>query len=157
MYQNHQLTHCTGNQPDNSENDMYTDLEVPEAVATASARGGEPNAEMNAYLQPDIQAFAAKRILKISETKCLTRTAMLSIISDVSDLLECVLSSLKCKIDHANELHSPLTASMIDDIFASKLSKPFEGLDSFHQQPSYYRLHFNLIVSIARYFIELNL
>lgn len=133
-YQNHQLTHLT-HQP-----------EVPENDADASGAGdvdnslvGRPeplNDHMNESAQPeaqpDIKEFAAKWILKISETKCLTRAATLSIISDVSDLLECVLSSLKCKIHNANATGS-LTASKIDNIFSSQLSKPFEGLDSFHQ------------------------
>lgn len=97
----------------------------------------------------EMQTFAAKWILKTSETRSLTRTATLGIVEDVSDLVDFVAHNLKQQTQSALAAKGvdKSTISTLDEVFSSCVTKPFEGLTSFHQQLQYYRSHFNFIVS----------
>lgn len=133
-YQNHLLTHRPS-QPDERE---YQGWDVDSNDEDASAC--PPCKE-------DMQSFAAKWILKTSETRSLTRTATLGIVTDVADMVkhvtECLESQTRRILDS-----SGIDSSLIDGVFSGPVTKPFEGLTSFNNQVNYYRKHFNLIVCL---------
>lgn len=98
----------------------------------------------------DMQSFAAKWILKTSETRSLTRAATLGIVEDVSTLADFISSCLKekiCDILKTTTIDSSLMAE-IDSAFSCPITKPFSGLTTFHHQIQYYKKYFGLIVSI---------
>ena len=97
----------------------------------------------------DVQSHAAKWILRTSELRGLTRAATLGIVQDTSDLVDFVAQSLRDQaslILSSNGVDSEVVQS-ITNIFNGYITRPFQGLTSFHQQLQYYRQHFNLIVS----------
>lgn len=100
----------------------------------------------------DLQSYSAKWILKTSETHSLSRTATLGIVHDVTDLVDFLTQMLEKKT------HSILQQSEVDDsviqqvgnLFSGFLVRPFERLETFHQQLQYYRDHLGLIVSLLK-------
>ena len=97
----------------------------------------------------NLQMYTAKWILKISETRNLTRASTLSIIEDVSELIKFVGQSLRVKVCHAISTAGVnlMAIKDIEGVFHSSVLNPFDGLMSFYQQFQYYRENFNLIVS----------
>lgn len=106
--------------------------------------------------EEEIKSYCAKWILKTSETRSLTRRATLGIVEDNSSLVT-FITQLLWKRASAILVSSEVDTSVIsrfDELFSSSLTKPFNGLTSFHQQLCYYRDNFNLIVScITTYYI----
>ena len=47
---------------------------------------------------------------------------------------------------HANGVN-PESISGLEEVFSGATTKPFEGLQSFHQQLQYCRKHFDFVVS----------
>lgn len=98
----------------------------------------------------DTRMFAAKWILKTGETRSLTQAATEGIIEDTGHLVDFVTESLQ------NQIRTVLQSNGIDEesisgfneVFKCSVTKPFNGLTSFHQQLQYYRRHFNFIVWI---------
>lgn len=102
-------------------------------------------------MNKNVKSFAAKWILKTSETRKLTRAATQGVINDVSEMIDYILMLLKEQVHGiltANDVDSSiLLLAQITDIFSGSITKPFAGLASFHLQLEYYRKNYNLIVS----------
>ena len=81
--------------------------------------------------------------------RSLTRTATTGIVEDVSALIDYVVQHLSSKtcVTLANNAVDTTVVSQVRDIFSSTITKPFEGLHTFHHQLQYYLHHFNFIVS----------
>lgn len=143
-YQNHNLWHHS-----TEDNDDETVLQSSMPGVDVDVSDDENCEHVPIPSEEDIKSFTAKWILKTSETRKLTRTATLGIVSDVSEMIDFVSTLLKEEartILRANEVESSVVAQ-ISDIFSSSITKPFAGLDSFHQQLEYYKKNYNLIVS----------
>ena len=120
----------------------YSDVENPEAV---------PHTVVPSHA--DIQSFSSKWILKIGETRKLTRAATLGIVEDVSELVAFVSKTLMSQTQQVLK-ECGVTSEVqerVDDLLQSPVTRPFEGLESFHKQLQYYRKHFNLIVGYIVY------
>ena len=102
----------------------------------------------------DIRSHCAKWILKISETRSLTRRATIGIVEDTASLISFVVQLLRerCSAILAGGEVEPSLVSHLEELFCFSLVKPFDGLMSFSQQLQYYREHFTLIVSIFVYY-----
>lgn len=139
-YQNHILTH----QPSESCHGDFED----DTLSLPSVDNDENFDEVSPYLPTaeDMQSFAARWILKTSETRSLTRAATIGIVQDVADMVTCVV---QCLLSQAQNLlgESGIDSSRLEDIFSSHVTQPFRGLTSFRNQLQYYRKHFELIVS----------
>ena len=100
----------------------------------------------------DLLSYSAKWILKKSETHSLSRTATLGIVHHVTDLVDFLTQML------GKETHSILQQSEVDDsviqqvgnLFSGFLVKPFERVETFHEQLQYYRDHLGLILSLLK-------
>ena len=100
----------------------------------------------------DLNKEVALWILKLKEGRKLTQLAVDEILSDVTELTTNIVSHL------CQELHDalrPLAFSSsdianFDSIFSedSLYANPFRNLHTQHLQMSYYRKHFNFVVSI---------
>ena len=148
-FQNHLLTHrqeetgtpivSTGS-VDNEDEDQGTTISVTQ------------NYEQTQIV--DLKDYAAKWILKTSETRSLTRHASLGIIEDTSFLVTYITQFIKSMLLNLIQSNDPLdqqsVVTKIEELFSSSLVQPFSGLMSFHQQLSYYRTHFHLIVSVSK-------
>ena len=156
-YQNHRRTHVSTPPATNVHGDSL-DIDT-DPTSSISGHDTTVNAAMHAPsshtpvpqlpTSAEMQSFAAKWILKTSETRSLTRTATIGIVEDVSELVDTVTQALKhqtqCTL--AGRGVDQPTISSLDEVFASCVAKPFQGLLSFHQQLQYYRSHFNFVVS----------
>lgn len=161
-YQNHLLTHKNSvssntmiQQPVNIEEHdcseisvRLTDTSAPSDEAAVNESYCEDTIGMT---EEEMTDYCARWILKTSETRCLTRTAMVGIVHDVSDLIEEVMSSIreqvkKCLRDSSIEIDS---IPGLTDIFTTNgaFIFPFSQLTTFQQQLSYYKEHYNFIVS----------
>ena len=156
-YQNHQLTHSTcsheaadtgtlTNSDENADDNFCTDHDSSSLHRDLSSNKENSPAAANTISHDSMQSFAAKWILKMSETKCLMRAAATSMITDMSDLLEFVVQTLNTEVNHALGEDSQV-ASKLREIFSSPVTKPFDGIETFHRQIRYYQENFNLIVS----------
>lgn len=149
-YQNHLLTHRTASNKEQEQDSLDMGTEDPNVSFEHDHSG--------IFLNTDLQSYAAKWILKTSETRSLTRAATLGIVEDVSDLIDVVSQSLKSQIRqilNSSGVDQEIT-SMVEDVFSCSATKPFGGLTSFHQQLQYYRNHFNLIVCSDYYYYGVN-
>jgi len=97
----------------------------------------------------DIQRFSAKWILKTRETRSLTRAATQGVIEDVDDLVSFVTHTLESQTHSALRTCGidPSSVPGLDNVFHGPVTKPFEGLKSFHQQLQYCRSNFSIVVS----------
>lgn len=94
---------------------------------------------------------AALWILKLKEGRRLTQSTTEEILSDVTELCSSIVLRLK------NEVHSVLESADItpgnipglDDLFSenSSYALPFCNLQTQYKQMSYFRSHFNFVVS----------
>ena len=96
--------------------------------------------------------YCAKWILRTSETRKLTRSTTVGIVSDVSELLSDVVTGIKTQVETCfrdNGLE-PSGITGLDSIFSSQNHKvvPFSNLATFHHQLSYYKHRFDFIVSV---------
>ena len=144
-YQNHRLTHrnpvqdvhlllTDGDDEPGSSNIDSCPPEMPPTISPATT---------------DMQSFAAKWILQTRETRSLTRTAMQGVIGDVNDLVSFVTQTLETQTHAVLSTHGIVPASItgLDAVFSGPATKPFEGLNSFHEQLQYCRNNFNFVVS----------
>ena len=140
-FQNHRLTH-RGKESESGDGttlDENADTEGDFNSSIAVAHG--PTSD-------DMQSFAAKWILKIRESRSLTRNAMQGVIEDVQDLVSFVGNTMKQQTNavlRANDI-DPSSITGLSDVFAGPTTIPFDGLTSFHQQLQYCRKNFNFIV-----------
>ena len=97
----------------------------------------------------DLQMYCAKWILRMSETRALTRTATLGVVDDVRELVDVITEGLKSKTSSILQSNGvpDYIVSDVEDTFSSRFVQPFDGLQTFHQQLQYYRQNFGLIVS----------
>ena len=92
----------------------------------------------------------AKWILKTGESRYLTRTAMMGILEDVSDIVQLIISHLHsevcafmCSTDTA-----PDNLHLINEIFQKEsYTLPFNGLDSYYLQLEYFKKHFAFVTT----------
>ena len=146
-YQNHRLLHHR------SEADSVLATDVGESTGDPTDFSGSdasPPHITSPTIIPDMQCFTARWILKTRETRMLTRSAMQGIIEDVEDLVRFVTDVLKSQTHETLEHHgiTPGLIPGLEDVFTGKVTRPFEGLSSFHQQLQYCRSMFNLVVRI---------
>jgi hypothetical protein len=92
----------------------------------------------------DITHQAATWILKTSECRCLTRSATIGIIEDVSYLIDEILTCVKDRLIRILQ-NNLIDTSIIEPAFDQQYSSPFSQLQTFHQQLQYYKANFKLI------------
>ncbi len=100
-----------------------------------------------------MQLFSSKWILKTRESRKLTRSAMQGIIDDVGELVTFVTQSLESQT-RALLVKSGASSDMlagVKNVFSGPVTKPFDGIQSFHQQLQYCRKYLNLIASLYLY------
>lgn len=76
---------------------------------------------------------------------------MQGVIQDVEDLVTFVSGTLESHTRamlQANGVN-PESLSGLKEVFSGPATKPFDGLQSFHQQLQYCRKHFDFIVSYS--------
>ena len=155
-YQNHCLTHttthCSHESISDDANEIAHDMETVELLELAQSKADVTGDGLDDYFADirvdDVKSFIAKWLLKTTETQSLTRTVTTGIVEDVSDLIDYVVQYLSSKTHDVlakNEVDTAVI-SKVAGIFSSAITKPFEGLHSFHHQLQYYLHHFNLIV-----------
>lgn len=91
-YQNHLLKHRRGCEVSDEEI-LEHDFAVTNDEAECQVN------EIHLPTTREMQNFAAHWILKVRESRSLTRSAMQGIIEDVEDLIECVRRTLKEEAD----------------------------------------------------------
>lgn len=138
-YQNHLLAHFSDTSDEEEERsdviieDPPINMEQQEAFDVCHSKTLLP--------------YAAKWILKTSETRSLTRAATLGIVEDVSDLITVISQSLQYQTCQILSGVDQETVSKVKEVFHGSTTKPFQDITSFHQQLQYYQEHFNFIVS----------
>ena len=146
-YQNHRrLKHRRIEEP--SETPTYYDLESDQDIEGLS--NGENEYSVPIPDTTDMQSFAVKWILKTRETRSLTRAATQGVIEDVQDLMDLITQSLWTQTQDAlvsNGVQAGIISD-VKDVFSSPVTKPFEGIMSFHQQLQYCRKNFNFVVRL---------
>lgn len=148
-YQNHCAMHDR-NSPSNDHGESDADTEPTGSECELATTASTPSvAPPQLPTTTEMQPYAAKWILKTSETRSLTRKATLGIVEDVTDMVEFITQALKQQTQYILQANgvAQTTISAVDEVFSNCVTKPFEGLTSFYQQLQYYRSHFNLIVS----------
>lgn len=142
-YQNHLLTHRSPREDDQGLENFDTGTDIPIDEHFNDSENYVPE------LPHLNQLYIAKWILKTSEINNLTRAATLDIIENVSDLAMTISQSLKHEVCDAlkeGQISEDIIHRVENVFLRSKATNPFEGLQSFHNQISYYKSHFNLIV-----------
>ena len=102
----------------------------------------------------NMKDFAAKWILRTSESRCLTRTALLGIVNDVSEMVQMVVDNIRRDVQQLflqHETDSSMIERQVDEIFHQPYIKPFLELDTYHLQLQYYKKHFSYVVCIVIY------
>ena len=148
-YQNHCLTHR------NRVSVIAEEVSVEQnshSMEIGEIEQSETDREMSPVWLPsvdDVKSFMAKWLLKTSETRSLTRTATTGIVEDVTGLIDYVVQCLSSKTSSilVNNGIDTRVITEVEESFSSAITKPFEGLHSFHHQMQYYLQLFNLIVS----------
>ena len=135
---------------DINDDDLYTDESIEneseiDIDSSVSNDRGIATAE-------ELQSGNAKWILKVGETKALTRTAVNGVIQDASDLVQDVTEELKRQVFRviSDNGIDPTTLNGLTDVFSAlnPICTPFNGLATFQQQKKYYRENFHFVVSI---------
>jgi hypothetical protein len=148
-YQNHLLSHKRDVSVLNEEENSIE----PEMMVTSNMDDGNDitdQAEDQAVI-PSFTNYCAQWILKISETRKLTRVATVGIVEDVSSLIKEVSSCLHHQVKDFLQKNQIVVQNESDlsAIFSDGATVcPFSNLMTFHQQVAYYKAHFNFIVSI---------
>ena len=116
--------------------------EIGGSSSVEEMQGEEPSGVVSEHSDTvsDLTSYCAKWILKTSETRKLTRTALVGIVEDTADLIKEVLSSAKSQILHSlrdNELNTSCIMKVFSD--DNESLKSFDTLLTFQQQVKYYR------------------
>ena len=124
-YQNHRLTHRDPNHRIHQDDESLTNENM--------AHDGDDDIDsMSSVCVPtadSLQSFAAKWILKTSETRSLTRKSSLGIVADVVDMVEYIVECLKDQT--WKKLVSIGTdPAILKEIFTGPITRPFQGLTS---------------------------
>lgn len=130
---------------DNVDNDVSGDSSNEPDINSIN----EDSMQAVPVTRADMQTFAAKWILKTGETRSLTRAATQGIIEDVEYLVNFVTQTIESQaksILHSNGI-DPDGIPGLAEVFCGPVTKPFDGLTSFHQELMYCREHFNFIVT----------
>ena len=94
----------------------------------------------------DMQSYAVRWILKTRETRGLSRDG---IVNDVQDLVDHVTKTLRDQSRQTllSQNADQQTMLAVDDVFLTNpVTKPFDGVSTFHQQLQYCRRHFDFVV-----------
>ena len=142
-YQNHRLQHRSIEvieNNDESDDGYEEDIETVPSLEDDSVQSAIPT---------DMRTIAAKWILRTGEVRNLTRKATQGVIEDTEHLVDFVTESLKSQVNSVLNTNgiNPANISGLKEVFSDTVTKPFDGLSSFHFQKEYYRQHFNLIAS----------
>lgn len=144
-YQNHRNSHRKSERGEEAQDTFDID-------SNSELDADRPSYQYTPPTETDMQSYAARWILGTSEKRSLTRIASLGIVEDVSTLIKFVTEVLQQQVGcilRENGINSSAVTSGLDDIFASPVTTPFNGLLSFYQQLQYYGEHFNFIVSFS--------
>ena len=121
--------------------------ELDEGTRATSAVSGESSVTT----VDQLRRSSAQWILKVGETRALSRAAVVGIVQDVSELVADLVAGLGeevCQVISANGV-DPTSLHGLSDLFhpPSPYSLPFDGLTTFHLQLQYYKRNFSLVVS----------
>lgn len=94
----------------------------------------------------DMKKYGAQWILKTSESRSLTRTAMTGVIEDVTELVTMITKSICEDVKQFVSENSSDIENFVNTL-VTRYSTPFTGISSFHQQIQYYKTNFGLVVS----------
>lgn len=102
--------------------------------------------------EPDhlaVQKACATLILTLKEKHKLTQTAVDFLIGQVRELINCITSDLRLKVETVMRDHNMAAELELSSCFENV--KSFEGLHSEYMQSKFYKEHFDLIVSVSMY------
>ena len=144
------LSHRTASSSSSSQiNDVPQNYEIIEEQLDSNKSDYNSSGTSDNYAEHndvvDFTQHAAKWILKTSESRSLTRSATIGIVQDVSYLIDDIVSHVKQQLTVILQNHSIDTA-VIEPAFDHNYTRPFNGLQTFHQQLQYYKKSFGLIV-----------
>ena len=134
-FQNHLLTH-RDQVPEDETVFFPTGGSVSNSGTSASLTIPQESS-LSVY---SVQSYAAKWILETSEKRKLTRQTMLGIVQDTSFLFDSITQAL-CQQVTTILAQTDVQLSILSEVekvFSSAITKPFDGLMSFHQQLQYY-------------------
>lgn len=124
--------------------DEFSDLESIESLGDNGTEGVSSVEESN-------DREAALWILKLKEGRKLTQTTTEEILSDVTELCSSIVLRLKNEVHRVLESAdiTPSNIPGLDDLFSenSPYAVPFCNLQTQYKQVSYFRSHFNFVVS----------
>lgn len=109
----------------------------------------EPSAR-SVLTREDLRRSNAQWILKVGETRRLSRAATVGIVQDVADLVGDLVLGLKhelYRVLFSNGVN-PSSLDGLSELFrpTSLYPSPFEGLTTFHQQLQQFKLNFDFVV-----------
>ena len=142
-FQNHLLTHRDQLPPEDET------VIFPTGGSVSSSETSPAIPQESSLSVDSVQSYAAKWILETSEKQKLTRQAMLGIVQDTSFLFDSITQAICQQVTTVlAQMDVQLSVlPQVEKVFSSAITKPFEGLMSFHQQLQYYRRNFNFVVS----------
>lgn len=96
-----------------------------------------------------LKRSSALFLLKLKEKQKLTQVTLQSIVEGVTSLFHDHLDSIRAEVD--SKLKDVGESLPIDDIFEQEeFRRPFGGLESQHQQITFFKSHFNFVVSVVQ-------
>lgn len=101
------------------------------------------------FSKDDMQSYAVRWMLKTRETRSLSRATTDGIIEDVQELVDLITESLKSRLHQvlvSKNVDEDTISTTIDNVFDSPVTRPFDGVMSFHQQLQYCRKNFDFVV-----------
>lgn len=133
---------------------METDPDQSASVCD-EADGGTDEDDSGLLMVPEppqhlvMQKACASLLLTLKEKHKLTQRALDFSIGQISEVINCVASDIKKRVDTAAlELSESTGINPPDFSHCFQAFDPFEGLHSEYMQEKFYKEHFNLLVSI---------
>lgn len=141
---NNDLNHAEESTSRIPASDEFSDLESIASLGDNGIEGVSSMEESN-------DREAALWILKLKEGRKLTQTTTEEILSDVTELCSSIVLRLKNEVHRVLESAdiTPSNIPGLDDLFSenSSYALPFCNLQTQYKQVSYFRSHFNFVVS----------
>ena len=96
-----------------------------------------------------IQKAAARFLLTLKEQHRLTQVAINFLVSQVKEIIECIVKDVKSMVSEVLVEHSFVSSSDDLECFTKcyENTNPFTGLETEYRQKKFYKTHFNLVVS----------
>ena len=154
-FRKHISDHHSGD-PSPTNQPLATQPEPDDCSITASDQNREQDTFHHGHAEPHtamsaLQKSSALFLMGLKEERKLTQTALQGVIEGVTTLTRSQLSVLHAEVSSVLSEAGVLPSSVpgLDELFDSdgQFGRPFSGLETPHQQLTFCKTHFNLIVS----------